>query len=189
MDESLRALGTDYVDLLLVHWPSPDGVPLEETLGALDAARQAGKARLVGVSNFPAGMLREALAVLPDLATDQVEHHAYLGQDALLGVVRAHGMTLTSYSPLGHGEGDVLGDPTVQEIAEARGVGAGQVALAYLLGMDRVLAVPKAASERHREANLEAAEVTLTEAERARIDALPKDHRIVDPDFAPDWDA
>lgn len=189
VDASLQRLGTDYVDLLLVHWPSTTGVPLAETLGALDAARQAGKTRLVGVSNFPAGMLREALSILPDLANDQVEHHAYLGQERLLGVVREHGMTLSSYSPLGHGQGDVLGDETIRAIAEEKGVGAGQVALAYLLGHDRVLAIPKAASARNREANLAAAEVTLTEAERARIDALPKDHRIVDPDFAPDWDA
>lgn len=189
VDESLRKLGTDYVDLLLVHWPSTTGVPLEETLGALDAARQAGKTRLVGVSNFPAGMLREALAILPHLANIQVEHHAYLGQPRLLEIVREHGMTLASYSPLGHGRGDVLGDPTIREIAASRGVGAGQVALAYLLGHDRVLVIPKAASEAHRLSNLEAAEITLTEAERARIDALPKDHRIVDPAFAPDWGA
>ena len=187
VDESLRKLGTDYVDLLLIHWPSTEGVPLEETLGALDAARQAGEARLVGVSNFPAGMLREALAILPDLANVQVEHHLHLGQSRLREIVGAHGMTLTSYSPLG--QGGALDDETVREIAEAKGVGAGQVALAYLLGQDRVLAVPKAASEKHRLSNLGAAEITLTEAERARIDALPKDRRIVDPDFAPDWDA
>lgn len=187
VDESLRKLGTDYVDLLLVHWPSTEGVPLAETLGALDAARQAGKARLVGVSNFPSGMLREALSILPDLANVQVEHHPHLGQPDLLQIVRARGMTLTSYSPLG--QGDALKDDAIREIAEAKGVGPGQVALAYLLGMDRVLAVPKSASETHRASNLAAAEITLTEAERARIDALPKDRRIVDPGFGPDWDA
>ena len=186
VDESLQRLGTDYVDLLLIHWPN-DAVPLEETLPALDAVRQSGKARLIGVSNFPPGLLRRALEIVPDLATDQVEHHPHLGQDALLAVVRRHGMVLTAYSPVGQGQ--ALEDETVRTVAEARGVGPAAVALAWLLGQDRVVAIPKAASPEHREANLAAAEVTLTDEERARIDALPKDGRIVDPDFAPDWDA
>jgi 2,5-diketo-D-gluconate reductase B len=186
VDESLRKLGTDYVDLLLVHWPN-EGVPLEETLPALDAVRQAGKARLIGVSNFPPGLLRRALEIVPDLATDQVEHHPHLGQPDLLEVVRGHGMVLTAYSPVGQGQ--ALKDETVRDVAEAKGVGPATVALAWLLGQDRVVAIPKAASPGHREANLAAAEVTLTDEERARIDALPKDGRIVDPGFAPDWDA
>ncbi len=187
VDESLRKLGTDYVDLLLVHWPSTDGVPLAETLGALDAARQSGRARLVGVSNFPPPMLREALGILPDLANVQVEHHPFLGQPDLREIVDAHGMTLTAYSPVA--QGAVMDDETLMEIGEAHDVSAAQIALAYLLGQDRVVTIPKAASEAHRRANLEAAEITLTPDERARIDALPKGRRLVDPPFAPDWDA
>ena len=186
VDESLAKLGTDYVDLLLVHWPSQD-VPLAETLGALGRVREAGKTRLVGVSNFPAGMLREALEIDPALATDQVEYHPLLGQDRLLDVVRPHGMVLTAYSPLAQGE--VLENEAVREVADAHGVGPAAVALAWLLGQDRVAAIPKASSEAHRRSNLAAADLSLTDGERARLDALPKDRRIVDPDFAPDWDA
>lgn len=186
VDESLRKLRTDYVDLLLLHWPNEE-YELEAMLTALDGVRQAGKARLVGVSNYPAGMLRDALEIVPDLATDQVEHHVFLGQDRLLGVVRERGMVLTAYSPLARGE--ALEDETVREIAEARGVGPAQVALAWLLGQDRVVAIPKASSPEHRRGNLEAADLTLTDDERARLDALRKDDRQVDPDFAPDWDA
>ncbi len=187
VDESLRKLQTDHVDLLLVHWPSSTGVPLAETLGALDAVRQAGKTRLVGVSNFTPTMLREALEILPDLATVQVEHHPFLGQPALREIVAAHGMTLTSYSPVAQGE--VLSNATLQEIGRAHDASAAQIALAYLLGQDRVLAIPKAASEAHRRANLEAAEITLTDEERARIDALPKGRRLVSPPFAPAWES
>ncbi len=183
---SLARLGTDYVDLLLVHWPNDD-VPLADTLGALGRARDAGHARLIGVSNFPPAMLRRALEIVPDLANVQVEHHVHLGQPDLLGIVQTRGMTLTAYSPLG--QGAALQDEAVREIAEARGVGPAQVALAYLLGQDRVLAIPKAGSAAHRESNLAAAEITLTNEERARLDALPKDRRIVDPGFAPDWSA
>ena len=182
--ESLGKLQTDYVDLLLVHWPN-DAVPLGDTLAALDAARQAGQTRLVGVSNFPPAMLRRALEVLPDLANVQVEHHVHLGQPDLLGIARERGLTLTAYSPLGQGQ--ALEDPAVREIADAHGVGPAQAALAYVLGQDRVVAIPKAASDAHRESNLAAADLTLTTEERARLDALPKDRRLVDPDFAPDW--
>ena len=187
VDASLRRLGTDYVDLLLVHWPSTTGVPLAETLGALDAVRQAGKTRLVGVSNFSPGMLRDALEILPDLANVQVEHHPFLGQPDLRKIVVDRGLTLTSYSPVA--QGDALSNETLQEIGAAHDASAAQIALAYLLGQDRVLAIPKAASEPHRRANFEATEITLTDEERARIDALPKDQRLVNPPFAPNWDA
>ena len=185
VDESLRKLGTNYVDLLLLHWPTDD-VELEAQLEALAAVREAGKARLVGVSNYPSARLRDALEIVPDLATDQVEYHALLGQDAVLAEVRRRGMVLTAYSPLAQGE--LLRDEAVREVAEARGVGPAQVALAWLLGQDRVCAIPKASSDAHRQSNLDAAEIALTADERARLDALPKDHRTVDPGFAPDWD-
>ncbi|WP_412069862.1 aldo/keto reductase [Rubrivirga sp. IMCC43871] len=186
VDESLDKLGTDYVDLLLLHWPV-DEVELEAQLEALAAVRETGKARLVGVSNYPAGLLRDALDLVPDLATDQVEHHVLLGQQRLLNIVRPAGMVLTSYSPLAQGE--ALTNETVRAVAAAHGAGPAQVALAYLLGQDRVLAIPKASSDAHRASNLAAADLVLTDDERARLDALPKDHRTIDPAFGPDWEA
>ena len=190
-DESLARLGVDAVDLLLVHWPSAD-VELAETLDAFQEVRAAGKARLLGVSNFPAPMLRRAFRLLPDLVCDQVEYHPFLSQDTLLGVVRertAAGapMVLTAYSPVAQGE--VLRDETMRDIADAHGATAAQVALAWLLGQDRVVAIPRSSSAARREANLAAARLALSGEERARIDALPKDRRIVDPAFAPDWNA
>ena len=186
VDESLRKLQTDHVDLLLIHWPSAN-IPLADTLGALGRLRESGKTRLVGVSNFPSAMLSQALEIDPEIATDQVEYHPLLGQELLLDVVRQRGLTLTAYSPLAQGK--ALEAEAVREIADARGVGPAQVVLAWLLGQDRVLAIPKASSAEHRESNLAAAEITLTNEERARLDALPKDRRLIDPDFAPDWDA
>ena len=96
-------------------------------------------------------------------------------------------MVLTAYSPLA--QGAVLEDETLADIAAAHGAGPAQVALAWLLGQDRVAVIPRSASADHREANLAAADLTLTDEDRARIDALRKDGRVVDPDFAPDWGA
>src|SRR5918992_1057408 len=85
-EDSLRKLRTDYLDLLLLHWPNPD-VPVERSLQAMRELQEAGQIRHAGVSNFPAGMLRRALEIAPLLA-DQVEYHPFLSQDRLLKLVR-----------------------------------------------------------------------------------------------------
>jgi 2,5-diketo-D-gluconate reductase B len=184
-EDSLRNLRVDHVDLLLLHWPNPD-VPLEETLGALDALRDAGRIGHAGVSNFPAGMLARALEITPLLA-DQVEFHPFLGQDALLDLSAANAMTLTAYSPLAHGE--VPKDPVLTEIGEAHGKSAGQVALRWLLDHKVVTTVPKASSHDRRLENFEVFDFSLTDGDRERIAGLRKDLRTADPAFAPDWDA
>jgi 2,5-diketo-D-gluconate reductase B len=175
---SLRRLGVDYVDLLMLHWPNPD-VPLEDTLGALVAQRDAGRARLIGVCNFPPGLLTRALEIVPDLACNQVEYHPLLGQNRLLVVAREHGMFLTAYSPIARNR--IAGERVLQEIAATHGASVAQVALAWLLAQDRVVPIPKASSREHLEENLASIELQLTPAELAAIDLLPKDHRMVDP--------
>jgi 2,5-diketo-D-gluconate reductase B len=184
-EDSLRALCTDYLDLLLLHWPDPD-TPLQRTLHAMDELREAGKIRQLGVSNFPAGLLAEALEHAPVFA-DQVEYHPFLSQDKLLGLAREHEVLLTAYSPLAHGR--VPDDSTLREIGEAHGKTAGQVALRWLLDQPGVSPIPKASSHERRVENFEVFDFALTDEDRTRIDALPKDGREVDPDFGPDWDA
>ena len=183
LEDSLRRLGTDHVDLLLIHWPN-DGVPLEETLGAMARARDEGKVRHLGVSNFPSDLVREAAAI-EDLLTDQVEYHVYLGQEAVLDACREHGMLLTAYSPIAQGK--VLDDPVLAEIGERHGATPAQVALRWLLDQSQVIAVPKAASHRNRVDNLRALEIELSQGDRERIAALPKDRRLISPSWAPRW--
>ncbi len=95
-------------------------------------------------------------------------------------------MALTAYSPLAHGE--VPDDDTLAEIGEEHGKSAAQVALRWLFDQPNVAAVPRSSSHENRAANLEVFDFELSDSERERIDALPKDQREIDPDFAPDWD-
>ena len=182
-EDSLRKLGTDHVDLLLLHWPADP--PMEETLGALDELRQQGKTRHIGVSNYPSDLLKQAVDIAR-IATDQVEYHPFLGQDEVLSVVREHGLFLTAYSPLS--KGDVLTNDDLEEIGREHGKSAAQVALRWLLQQDRVVAIPRSSSPDHIEANLAVFDFELSDDEMDRIHALPKGRRKIDPPSAPDWD-
>jgi 2,5-diketo-D-gluconate reductase B len=185
LEGSLRDLRTDYVDLLLIHWPNPD-VPLADTLGEMERLAGEGMLRQLGVSNFPVGMLREAVEIAP-VFCDQVEYHVYLGQERLLELARERDILVSAYAPFGHGE--VLSDRVLREIGAAHRRVPAQVALRWLIEQDRVCALPKAASHRNRVANLDVFDFELSDEERARIDALPKDRRSIDTPWAPDWDA
>jgi len=182
-EQSLERLGVDYLDLLLLHWPSPD-VPLEETLKALTALRADGRIRNLGVSNFPAGLLKQALDLAP-VFCDQVEYHPFLDQSRLLELARANDVLITAYSPLAHGK--VPDDATLNRIGAAHDKTAGQVALRWLLDQDHVSPIPKASSDGRRVENFEVFDFELTAEHRAEIDALPKDVRTADPPWAPNW--
>jgi 2,5-diketo-D-gluconate reductase B len=183
-ERSLRRLGLDYVDLLLIHWPNA-AVPLAATLEALTALRDQGRTREIGVSNFPSGLFREALELAP-VIVNQVEYHPYLSQEAVLGVCAERGVELTAYRPLARNE--VADDPVMREIAQAHGATPAQVALRWLIDQPPVSAVPKASSPGRRRENLDALDVELSDQDRTRIDALPKDRRGVQMAWAPDWD-
>jgi 2,5-diketo-D-gluconate reductase B len=170
-EDSLRQLRTEYVDLLLLHWPNPD-VPVERSLQALRELQEAGRIRHAGVSNFPAGMMARALDIVPLLA-DQVEYHPFLGQAALLRLAQERDFTLTAYSPLAHGK--VPGNAELTAIGQAHGKSAGQVALRWLLDQPNVTTVPKASSHARRAENLDVFDFELTDDERDRIAGLRRD--------------
>ena len=185
--KSLERLRQPYVDLLLVHWPSP-ALDLPSVLTALAEIRAEGLARAVGVSNFPSALLKQALALdIAPIACLQVEQHAMLGQQTLLDITQPAGIVMTSYTPLGKGE--VLEHPVLTGIAARLGATPAQVALAWLLSKKLVAAVPKARSAARQAENLAAAQLRLTEADLAAIAALPKNKRFVNPDFGPVWDS
>jgi diketogulonate reductase-like aldo/keto reductase len=187
-ETSLKALGLDYVDLLLVHWPQPN-VPLKETLGALAKAKRSGLAKHIGVSNYTLAMLDEAVKVCPEpLITNQIEYHAYLPQDRMLAALRGYGMILTAYCPVARGE--LLGDPVVIEVAKAHGKTPAQACLRWLIQQPMVAAVPRALEEAHIEENLDVFDFALSDDEMKKISALrSKRVRIADPpERAPKWD-
>jgi 2,5-diketo-D-gluconate reductase B len=184
-EDSLRNLQVDCLDLLLLHWPNP-AFPLDETLGALVGLRDHGLIEHLGVSNFPAGMLREALEIAPVFA-DQLEFHPFLSPDGIVELAVEKDFMVTAYSPLARGK--VPADPTLNEIGEAHGKTAGQVALRWLLDKPQVCAIPKASSHERRVENFEVFDFELSDEERGRIEGLPKGQREIDPGFGPDWDA
>jgi 2,5-diketo-D-gluconate reductase B len=184
LEQSLRDLRTEYVDLLLIHWPNPD-VPLAATLAAMNEARADGRAKHLGVANFPTKLLREALELAP-LICDQVEYHPYLGQPAVLELARERDLMVTAYSPLARGA--VLRDPVIREIAEVHGKSPGQIVLRWLLDQPNLAAIPKASSHEHRVSNLDVFGFELTDAQRGAIAGLERGGRTIDPSFGPDWD-
>lgn len=186
-ENSLRRLGLDHVEALLIHWPNPD-FDLEATLETFVALRDEGKARTIGVSNFPSALLRRAAELVDDLAIEQVEYHPYRPQTKVLAAVRELGMVLTAHSPLAIGR--ALEDPVLTEIGAGRGLSPAQVALAWLLQQDRVTAIPGGSPDHpeHLRANLAVLDVTLSDQELARIDALADGTRLVDPPHGPEWD-
>jgi diketogulonate reductase-like aldo/keto reductase len=187
VEQSLRALGVDYVDLLLVHWPNA-AIPLAETVGALARAKREGLARHLGVANFNIALLDEAIRLCAEpLVTLQAEFHPYLDQATLLEACRRRGLVLTGYCPLGRGR--LIDDPAIGEIARARRKTVAQVALRWAVQRG-VVPIPRSSNPQRIAENLDVFAFALSEDEMARIAALRRrDGRIADPaGRAPAWD-
>ena len=184
VDASLRKLGTDYVDLLLLHWPS-DEVELEETLEAMRQVQEQGKTRHIGLSNHPPSQVRRAQQHAT-IFCNQVEYHPYLSQDELLSLARQTDHMLTAYSPIARGR--VADDPALRAIAEAHGKSVVQVALRWLIQQDHVAAIPKASTPEHRRSNFDIFDFQLSDEQMGRIAALDQGLRLGEPAWAPDWE-
>ncbi|HFD15353.1 MAG TPA: aldo/keto reductase, partial [Rhodospirillales bacterium] len=170
------------------HWPNP-AVPLAETIAALNDARARGLTRHIGVSNFPTGLMREALRLSEaPLVTNQVEYHPFLSQNRVLRACREAGMALTAYCPLARGR--VFGDPVIERIAARHRKSPAQVALRWLVQQEGVVAIPRSSKPEHARANFEIWDFSLDDREMAEISALGgPEGRIVDiAGLAPEWD-
>jgi len=168
--ESLKKLQTEYVDLLLMHWPNPR-VPLEETLGAMRELQEEGSVKHVGVSNFPPSMVEEATQYA-EIFCNQVEYHPYRAQEELLEQAKEMDYLLTAYSPVAGGA--AVNDATLREIGRAHGKTAAQVALRWLIQQEQVAAIPKATSEDHLRSNLDIFDFELSDEETERVSTMQR---------------
>lgn len=173
-EASLERLGTDRLDLYLLHWRG--GVPLGETVEAMDALVAAGKILRWGVSNLDRADMEELVAAAGgDCATDQILYNlTRRGPELdLLPWLVAHDMPVMAYSPVEQGR--LLGHPALARVAAARGATAAQVALAWLLAGEGVIVIPKAGRAEHVRENRAAADLILTPEELTELDrAFPR---------------
>jgi diketogulonate reductase-like aldo/keto reductase len=189
VDESLKALGVDYVDLLLVHWPEKN-TPLAETMGALAKAKRQGLTRHIGVANFNIGMLDDAIALCSEpLVTLQVECHPYLDQSKVIAACRERALVLTAYCPLARGA--IKGDPLLTDIGRRSGKTCGQVALRWLMQQQMIAAIPRSSNPARIAENIDVFDFELDDDDMRRIGALKRrDGRTANPvGRAPVWDA
>jgi len=189
VQESLERLRTDYVDLLLLHWPVFGSNGMNPTLESLMRARADDLTRQIGISNFNIDQTQQAVSFCGEgvLATNQVEYHVYLGQQRLRRVLGRHNLVLTAYMPLAKAR--CVNDPVLWEIGSQYGKTAAQVALRWLIEQDRVAAIPATSNPHHARANIDIFNFSLNDKDRARIGELDKLHRICTPEnLSPRWD-
>ncbi|MDT8836733.1 aldo/keto reductase [Paraburkholderia fungorum] len=190
VNESLRKLKTDYIDLLLLHWPGGSDVPLAEQIGELNAVVRAGKVRHIGVSNFNRAQMTEAIRLSgAPLVTNQFEYHPYLNQSLLIESTREAGLAVTGYC--GMAVGRVFSDPTLKEIAARHDKTIAQIVLRWLVQQRGVVALSRTTRIDRLAQNLAVFNFELDDADMAAIHALATaNSRIVDPPgLAPRWDS
>lgn len=169
-EASLRRLDTEYVDLILIHWPNPK-IPLQETIRAMNELVEEDKARHIGVSNFGIEQLKRARKLTSHpIVTNQLEYHLGTDRSSLLDYCQSEDVILTSYSPLGQGE--ILDNETLKKLASSYGKSPGQLALKWLVKQDQVIAIPKASSEEHLRENLDLFDWELREEDKKELDEL-----------------
>ncbi|MBT2214804.1 aldo/keto reductase [Virgibacillus dakarensis] len=175
-DESLEKLGLDFVDLYLIHWPTPKYDEYVETYKALEKLYKDGRTKAIGVCNFDIGHLQRIMDecdVVP--AVNQVECHPYLQQKELKEFCRKHGIRVEAYSPLMNGT-DVLQDGVIKEIADQYGKTPAQVILRWHLQSD-VVVIPKTVTPSRMEENFNVFDFELSEADMEKIAGLDRNLR------------
>ncbi len=188
VDESLQKLKTDYVDLLLLHWPQSE-MPLADRIGALNDLRKAGKVKNIGVSNFSTALMAEAVKLSDaPIVNNQVEYHPYLDQTKVLAEAAKTGMSVTAYYLMA--DGAVPKDEALKDIGAKHCKTAAQVVLRWAVQQKDVIALSKTATESRLPENFEVFDFALSEEEMQAVHKLARPNgRIVSPGhLAPDWD-
>jgi len=189
LQDSLKKLRTDHLDLTLIHWPSPNNeVPVAEFMGALLEAKKLGLTKQIGVSNFTIALMKEAIAAVgaEHIATHQIELHPYLQNRKVVEFAQSQGIHITSYMTLAYGE--VLKDPVIMAIADRHNATPAQVTLAWAMQLGYSV-IPSSTKRANLESNLKACHLKLSDEDMAQIAALDRGHRRTNPQsVAPQWD-
>lgn len=176
IDETLERLGTDYIDLLLLHQYAGD---IRTGYRHLEEAYKAGKVRAIGISNFPIEELRRLLGeseIKPSLI--QVECHPYFPQTELKALLKEHNIALQAWHPLGgRGNASIMSEPVIAEIAKTHGKSPAQVILRWHVQLGHSI-VPGSKTPSHIAENLDLFDFELTNEEMAQINGLDKGEPI-----------
>ena len=176
IDETLERLGTDYIDLLLLHQYAGD---IRTGYRHLEEAYKAGKVRAIGISNFPIEELRRLLGeseIKPSLI--QVECHPYFPQTELKALLKEHNIALQAWYPLGgRGNASIMSEPVIEEIAKTHGKSPAQVILRWHVQLGHSI-VPGSKTPSHIAENLDLFNFELTNEEMAQINGLDKGEPI-----------
>lgn len=179
--ESLERLGTDYVDLFLIHWPLPAANKFVETWQAMIELQRSGRAKSIGVSNFTIEYLQRLIdetGVAPVI--NQIELHPYFQQAELRAWDRAHGIVTEAWSPLGQG-GALLTDPVITGIAAQHKASPAQIVIAWHLAIGNVV-IPKSVTPSRIAENFASTEITLSADDLAAIAELDRADGRIGPD-------
>ena len=189
LEESLQKLKTDYVDLTLIHWPSPnDEVPVAEFMAELMKAKELGLTRQIGISNFTIDLMKQAIAAVgaKAIATNQIELSLLLQNRKVVEFAQQNDIAITSYMTLAYGK--ALEEPVIKKIAEQHGATPAQIILSWAMQLGYSV-IPSSTKVANLASNLLAQDLQLNAEDMALIATLDRDERLVSPDgLAPKWD-
>jgi diketogulonate reductase-like aldo/keto reductase len=171
-EASCKRLKVDQVDLLLIHWPS-DTVPLKKQIFTLCDAKRRGLTRHIGISNFSAEMVEQAVAFADaPIVTNQIEHHPWLDQSATFKACAKHGISITSYSPIGKARR--LDDPVLVAIAREKRKTPAQIVLRWQIQLPMNIAIPRSSKPARIVENADIFDFSLSPEEMQRISSLAR---------------
>ena len=171
-EASLKRLDLDMIDLLLIHWPSPS-VSVKEQIHTLCDTKRRGLTRHIGISNFSAEMVEQAVGFTDEpLVTNQIEHHPWIDQSATIKACVRHGISITSHSPLGRARR--LTDTPIVEIARAKGATPAQVVLRWHMQQPMNITIPRSSNPGRIRENFGIFDFELSPEEMRRVSSLAR---------------
>lgn len=169
VERFLNELGTDYIDLLLIHWPREEAEP-EETLPAMEAVRQTGKVRALGVSNFDVALLERSLKTGVQVTNNQIKYNLEIRPDDIVAFCQANNITVTAYSPI-RSLGSEAAQTRLSELGAKYGASSQQLALAWLLGK-ALIPIPRSTKPENIEANYNAQAIELSAEDAQSLEEI-----------------